>query len=61
MLSFSLPRPPLRGRCGVRWQVQQLNSALPVSLLALNPSELTSIDPRIDRNLRLNVNKRLLW
>eukprot|EP00320_Phaeocystis_rex_P020555 CAMPEP_0119066418 /NCGR_PEP_ID=MMETSP1178-20130426/8965_1 /TAXON_ID=33656 /ORGANISM="unid sp, Strain CCMP2000" /LENGTH=1126 /DNA_ID=CAMNT_0007048017 /DNA_START=54 /DNA_END=3434 /DNA_ORIENTATION=+ len=41
--------------------IQQLNSALPVSLLALNPSELTSIDPRIDRNLRLNVNKRLMW
>ena len=41
--------------------IQQLNSALPISLLALNPSELTSIDPRIDRNLRLNVNKRLMW
>jgi len=36
----------------------QLNSALPVSLLALNASELTTMDPRIDRNLRLNVNKR---
>lgn len=41
--------------------IQQLNSALPVSLLALNASELTTMDPRIDRNLRLNVNKRLMW
>ena len=41
--------------------IQQVNSALPVSLLALTPSELTSIDSRIDRNLRLNVNKRLMW
>ena len=41
--------------------VQQVNPALPIGLLALSPSELTAIDSRIDRNLRINVNKRLMW
>lgn len=41
--------------------IHQLEPTMPIGLLALNPSELQLIDPRIDASQRLNVNKRLMW
>ncbi|KAG8458317.1 hypothetical protein KFE25_005164 [Diacronema lutheri] len=34
---------------------------IPILLLALNPSELLSLDSRVDESLRFNVDKRLTW
>ena len=33
----------------------------PIALLALSKTELTSLDPRVDQNQRVNVHKRLMW
>lgn len=41
--------------------VHHLDPRLPIALIALSPTELTTLDPRVDLNQRLNVNKRLMW
>ncbi|KAJ1628245.1 hypothetical protein T492DRAFT_875528 [Pavlovales sp. CCMP2436] len=42
-------------------QVKGRDNKIPILLLALNPSELLTLDSRVDESLRFNVNKRLMW
>lgn len=41
--------------------VKSHDTKMPILLLALNPSELLSLDSRVDESLRFNVDKRLTW
>jgi hypothetical protein len=41
--------------------VHQMKPSMPIAMLALNRTELTSLDPRVDQSSRVNVNKRLTW
>jgi len=41
--------------------VHNVDPSLPIALIALSPTELTALDPRVDQNQRVNVNKRLMW
>lgn len=42
-------------------QTKQYDPKIPILLLALNPSELLSLDSRVDESLRFNVDKRVNW
>ena len=42
-------------------EIHRHNPAIPIGLIALNPSELANLNPQIESSLRLNVNKRLMW
>lgn len=41
--------------------IHRHNPAVPIGLIALNPSDLANLHPQIESSLRLNVNKRLMW
>ncbi len=51
----------LRNNAAFVSAVHAYNRSLPIALLALSKTELTSLDPRVDQNQRVNVHKRLMW
>jgi len=42
-------------------QATKLAPSVPIAMLAMSSTELSTLDPRVDHSQRVNVNKRLMW